>query len=384
MTKTKEKSQKITSVAVEEESEKKNWVDAFFTKKLFYLQNVPVRTENIPFFLIHLSPLLLFYVDFQWSYVFMAIGLYFLRMFFITGFYHRYFSHRGYRVPSRITQFIMAFCGCTAGQQGPLWWASHHRHHHRHSDTERDLHSPTLKGFWYSHVLWIIDNRNHPEFRDRRAKYPKDLVIFPELLFLERYWLFCPIFLGVIVYLFLGWGGVVWYLISTVVCYHGTFTINSLSHIYGKRRFDTSDTSTNNLLLAFVTLGEGWHNNHHAYAGGAKAGFFWYEIDITYYMLWLLSKLGLITDLGAPPKGVLEWGKTSDKLRSEAFEKLKIKTKILKSLNSEELTVLLKKIAHKIDHANLRTLDLPDLKKLIKEFREGLSTQEINMLPSIR
>ncbi len=340
----------------------------FLYAKLFKLKGVPVRIENLPFFLAHLAPLGLFFVEFHWGLVYMAIILYFTRMFAITGFYHRYFSHRGYKVPSRIVQFLMAAWGATSAQQGALWWSSHHRHHHRHSDTEHDLHSPTLQGFIYSHVLWIINNRELETFKDREKMYPKDFAIYPELLWLERFNLLMPVLLGVAVFLIYSWAGVIWFLISTMFLWHGTFTINSLSHMFGRRRFDTTDTSRNNIALAMLTLGEGWHNNHHAYAGGAKAGFYWYEIDITYYGLLLMSKLGLIRDLGAPPKRILTKGRVNDQLRRQARHFLP--ARIIKKLDVEDIKIVVERISQNVDQKVLRHLGLNELKAMIERFKE--------------
>lgn len=359
-----------------------NFLYRFIHLKLFRLQGVPIRVENLPFFLAHLAPIGLFFVEFHWGLVYLAIALYFARMFAITGFYHRYFSHRGYKVPSRIVQFLMAAWGATSAQQGALWWASHHRYHHRHSDTEHDLHSPTLQGFIYSHVLWIMNNREHESFRDRGSIYPKDFAKYPELIWLERYNLLMPVLLGVGCFLLYSWAGVVWFLISTMFLWHGTFTINSLSHMFGRRRFDTTDTSRNNIVLALITLGEGWHNNHHAYAGGAKAGFYWYEIDITYYGLLLMSKLGLIRDLGAPPKTVLAKGVDNDLLRRRARRLLPLR--LVHRLNVDELKILLERVVHEVDRKVLRGIGFEELQAMIERFKEEYAASAPASSPSLQ
>jgi len=208
----------------------------------------------------------------------------------------------------RFMQFLMAFGGATAAQKGPLWWAAHHRHHHKYSDTPEDIHSP-LKGFWWSHVGWIMCNKyNATDFAAI-----KDFAKYPELRFLNKYHLLPPIALGVAVFLVGGWSAlVVGFFLSTVLTYHGTFFINSLTHLFGRRRYVTTDTSRNSLILALVTLGEGWHNNHHYYQSTANQGFFWWEIDISYYVLRLLSLFGLTHDLRTPPKHVLESNRLRD------------------------------------------------------------------------
>lgn len=244
-----------------------------------------------------------------------AVGAYVIRMFAITGFYHRYFSHRTFQT-SRLAQFAFAILGNSAVQRGPLWWAAHHRHHHRHSDEEDDTHSPRQHGFLWSHVLWLTTRKNYPT----RHEYVRDLARYPELRFLDRFDDLVPVLLAFFMYGLgagleayfpglgtNGWQMLVWgFFISTVVLFHGTCTINSLSHCFGKRRFTTTDDSRNNFWLALVTLGEGWHNNHHYFPGAARQGFYWWEIDLTYYGLKMLSWLGIIWKLHPVPRRVYE------------------------------------------------------------------------------
>lgn len=268
-----------------------------------------------PFLLMHLVCLAPIWVGWSWFAVGLCVALYVVRMFAITGVYHRYFSHRSYKT-SRTMQFLLALLGATATQRGPLWWAAHHRHHHRYSDMPEDTHSPIQAGFWYSHVGWIMTRKNFPTEKDR----VKDLMRFPELRFLDRFDTVVPIAFAAAIFGLgkgletwapslgvTGWQLLVWgFFISTVALFHGTFTINSLSHVYGSRAFDTTDTSRNNFLLALITLGEGWHNNHHYHQGSVRQGFHWWQIDITYYILWTMSKLGLVWDLNAVPERVYD------------------------------------------------------------------------------
>jgi len=232
----------------------------------------------------------------------MAVAFYFVRMFAITGVYHRYFAHRAYKT-SRIFQFLLALLGTSATQKGPLWWAAAHRVHHKYSDTPRDVHSPKLRGFWYSHVGWWL-GRDHEE---TEWKQIKDFDSYPELVFLEKGHL-----IGVFACMGLatwlrGLDGFLWgYVVSTCFLLHGTFTINSLAHVYGSRRYETTDTSRNNFWLALITMGEGWHNNHHHHMNSANQGFFWWEIDVTYYILKGLEKIGLIWDVKKAPQHILE------------------------------------------------------------------------------
>jgi stearoyl-CoA desaturase (delta-9 desaturase) len=234
-------------------------------------------------------------------------------MFAITGWYHRYFSHRSFRA-GRSVQFLFAFLGCAAAQKGPLWWASHHREHHMYSDTPRDPHSPLHQGFWRSHVLWFLDPSSHAVKENRI----RDFLAFPELRWLERYhWTAIVASIGALFALghvlnlakpSLGTGGlqmVAWgFFVSTVLVYHGTFCVNSLGHMVGRQRYQTGDQSRNSALIAFLTLGEGWHNNHHRYPLSARQGFFWWEFDPTWYGLRILSWIGLIRDLKPVPERV--------------------------------------------------------------------------------
>jgi len=256
--------------------------------------------KSIPFGLLHLTPIALIWTGISWRDVALCAGLYFVRMFFITAGYHRYFSHRSYKT-SRVMQFLIAFGGGTAIQKGALWWASHHRHHHLHSDEQTDVHSPK-RGFWWSHVGWILC----PKYHVTRWDLIKDLAKYPELRWLNTWHWIPPIIAGTSVLLLSGWSGLVGgFLLSTLLLYHGTFVINSLSHVWGGRRYATADTSRNNFWLALITLGEGWHNNHHHYQRATNQGFFWWEIDVSYYVLKLMSWVGLVRDLHTPPERVL-------------------------------------------------------------------------------
>lgn len=266
---------------------------------------------SLPFLLVNLSPLLIVFTGVSLKSVVLLLVTFFGRMFFITAGYHRYFSHRSYKM-ARVPQFIMAFGGTTCAQKGPLWWAAHHRDHHRYSDTDKDIHSPQ-KGFWWSHVGWILCNK-HTETKYDRIK---DFARFPELRFLNRFDWIGPWALGIACYLIDGWRGlVVGFFTSTVLLWHSTFFINSLAHVFGRRRYATEDTSRNSALLAVLTMGEGWHNNHHYYPASARQGFFWWEWDPTFYILKGLSYVGIVKDLKSPP----EWVKRSSRVRDGSFD----------------------------------------------------------------
>jgi stearoyl-CoA desaturase (delta-9 desaturase) len=254
-----------------------------------------------PFAIMHLLAFGIFFVPFKWSYAITCVALVFGRMFWVTAGYHRYFSHRSFKT-SRVFQFVIAFMAMTSAQKGVLWWAAHHRHHHRFSDQEEDLHSPTLFGFFWSHIGWIVSDR----YNDTRTNYIADFAKFPELRWLNKYHWVPPATLGVSLYLVGGLPLFLWgFVLSTVLLWHDTFTINSLSHLFGTVRYRTTDTSKNNWFLALLTLGEGWHNNHHHFMAAARQGFFWWEIDITYYTLKALSLVGLVWELRQVPAHLL-------------------------------------------------------------------------------
>ncbi|CAM2065870.1 Acyl-CoA desaturase [Sulfidibacter corallicola] len=268
----------------------------------------------LPFIAVHLTCLAVIWVGWSPFAVAFAAILYVARMFAVTAFYHRYFSHRTFKT-SRPLQFLFALAGCTAVQRGPLWWAAHHREHHRHADTPSDIHSPHHRGFLWSHMLWFTCDAY---FRTEYQRV-KDLARYPELRFLNRFDLLIPVLFAAGI-LLLGMGLEAWapslgtngpqllvwgFFVSTVVLFHATFTINSLAHVFGRRRFDTPDQSRNNWFLALITLGEGWHNNHHRFPVSVRQGFRWWEVDMTYYLLKLMAALGLIWDLRPVPARIL-------------------------------------------------------------------------------
>jgi stearoyl-CoA desaturase (Delta-9 desaturase) len=263
--------------------------------------------KSMPFILFHLTPIALLWVDISIGDVAWCFALYYVRMFFITAGFHRYFAHRTFKM-GRFAQFFMAFGGCLAAQKGPLWWASHHRMHHKYSDTDLDVHSPK-KGFFWSHVGWILSAKYDEPLYERIGDFAK----FPELRWLDRYYLVPPLVLGAALWYFAGTGAfVMGGCVSTVLLYHGTFFINSLAHVFGSRRYATDDTSRNSLLLALITCGEGWHNNHHHFQASARQGFRWWEIDVSYYVLKLFEVFGVVKGIKEPPAKALNRGLISD------------------------------------------------------------------------
>jgi len=259
------------------------------------------------FVLSHLAVLGAFWSGVTWESVVLCFVLLVVRVWGITAGYHRYFSHRTYKT-SRAFQFFLALLAQSSSQKGVLWWAAHHRVHHKLSDQPGDVHSPVQNGFIYSHVGWIFDDTE-----ETRWDKIRDFAKYPELRWLNRWHWVPPAALGVACFLAGGWSAlVVGFFLSTVLCWHGTYTINSLTHLFGRRRYVTTDTSRNSLVLALVTFGEGWHNNHHYYQSTANQGFFWWEIDISYYVLRLLSLFGLVRDLRTPPAHVLAANRIRD------------------------------------------------------------------------
>jgi len=255
----------------------------------------------IPFVLVHLGCVAVLWTGVTWPAIALGVGLYWLRMFGVTAGYHRYFSHRSFTT-SRLFQFVLAWLAQSSAQRGVLWWAAKHRHHHVHSDTAEDVHSPLRTGFAYSHVGWIFARR-HDGFDPGAIP---DFARYPELRLLQRFELVPAVALALLCLLLAGWPGlVVGFLWSTVLVYHATFCINSLAHVRGSRRYVTGDTSRNNLVLAIVTMGEGWHNNHHAYPSSTRQGFRWWEVDATYYLLKLLATFGIVRGVDGPPERVL-------------------------------------------------------------------------------
>ena len=258
--------------------------------------------RSVPFFLVHLVAAWVLFRPFQWSGVAVCFGSYFVRMVAITAGYHRYFSHRTFKM-GRIAQFLVGLLGTASAQKGPLWWAANHRHHHKFSDLEGDVHSPILSGFFWSHVGWVLSD----QFDEIRWKEIPDLAKFPELRWLDRLQSVVPWVYAGLFYSLGGLDALLWgFFVSTVLLWHGTFFINSLAHVWGQRRYRTGDGSRNNFWLALLTCGEGWHNNHHAYVSTARQGFYWWEIDVSYYLIWMASKLGIVSGVRQPPLALLE------------------------------------------------------------------------------
>jgi stearoyl-CoA desaturase (Delta-9 desaturase) len=321
----------------------------------------------LPFVLIHLACIAAIWSGITWQAIALCVALYWLRIFAIGAGYHRYFSHRSYST-GRVFQFVLGFLAQSSAQKSILWWAAKHRHHHLHSDTERDVHSPRHKGFLYSHVGWIFA-RQHDTVDPMKVA---DFARYPELMLLHKYELVPPVALGGLCLLLGGWSGlVVGFVWSTLLLYHATFCINSLAHVRGSRRYLTGDDSRNNWLLALLTWGEGWHNNHHAYQSSARQGFRWWEIDPTFYILRALSWIGIVWDLKTPPEQVMRnEHRLGSRVVNRAAEQLaahfnseRIALAIASALNGTRLAALQLALVHAHNRAVevLATAHLPQV-----------------------
>jgi stearoyl-CoA desaturase (Delta-9 desaturase) len=275
-------------------------------------ERITVR-DTFPLLMMHLACLGVFAVGWSKAAVVACLVTYLVRVFALTAGFHRYFSHKAFKT-SRVFQFVLAFLGASAAQLGPLWWASHHRWHHLTADTDKDIHSPVYRGFFWAHLGWLLCRRYARTELDRVQDFAK----FPELRWLDRHTYAAPVALALMLFGLGAWMGkafpssgtsawqmVIWgFFISTVLVYHATFSINSFMHMFGTRRYNTPDHSRNNVLLALLTMGEGWHNNHHRYSISARQGFFWWELDLSYGVLKTLSWLHIVWDLRPPPAEV--------------------------------------------------------------------------------
>ena len=329
-----------------------------------------VYPSAIPFVLVHLACFGAIWSGVTWQAVILCVVLYWLRIFAIGAGYHRFFSHRAYAT-SRAFQFLLAVLAQSSAQKSVLWWAAKHRHHHLHSDTELDFHSPRHAGFLYSHLGWIF-SRRHDAFDETKVA---DLMRYPELRWLHRFELVPAIVLAGLCFLIAGWPGLfVGFFWSTVLVYHATFCINSLAHVKGSARYVTGDDSRNNWLLAVFTMGEGWHNNHHAFQSSVRQGFRWWEIDPTYYILKALSWTGLVWGLRMPPAqvvrnehglGVTVINRAAEQLAAH-FNSERIAQSIAAALHGPELNALRERLARAQDRTSemLATLHLPHMPPL--------------------
>ena len=220
----------------------------------------------------------------------------------ITLGYHRYFTHRSFKSP-RWLSYIFAVMGTMALQGSLIEWIAHHRMHHAGSDTNRDPHN-ARRGFWYSHLMWMFVVM--PEFDDQRnmRRYTRDIIADPFLFWLCKPWVMIgmQVLIGIICWRLGGIEAMMWGVwVRIVALYHATWAVNSAAHIWGYRNYDVGDLATNNWFVALITMGEGWHNNHHAFSESARHGQKWWELDVTWLLIRTLKALGLATEIKLAP-----------------------------------------------------------------------------------
>jgi stearoyl-CoA desaturase (delta-9 desaturase) len=264
----------------------------------------PIRALTLTiFWVVQASALLLFAVPFTWGFVALWAVSHFLRAIGLTLAFHRYFAHRAFQM-SRPARAFWALVGTAAMQKGPLWWAGNHIDHHKYADREGDPHSPKVSGFYYAHVGWFLDDTKY-ERLSLANPVMRDFGHVPELAFLDRYFWLPPLALAAGLYAYGGLPWLVWgFCLPTTTLAHATFAINTVNHLWGSRRFDTLDESRNNPITALFAVGEGWHNNHHRYQRAARNGFYWWEVDVTWYVIRLMQALGIAWDVQPVPARV--------------------------------------------------------------------------------
>ncbi|MGD1849177.1 MAG: acyl-CoA desaturase [Cyanophyceae cyanobacterium] len=251
----------------------------------------------VPTLLLHVGALFaLLPSNFSWSAVGVAVTLHCITIGLgISLGFHRLASHRSLKVPKWLEYFFI-LCGTLAGQGAVLGWVGYHRLHHMHTDKDLDPHDST-KGFWWSHISWLMHEVPH---RENRPKYTRDVNNDRFYRFCHDYYIHLQVALGVLLYFMGGMPWVVWGIfVRLFVGFHATCLVNSACHMVGYRSHDTDDYSTNCWWVALLTFGEGWHNNHHAIEYSARYGWDWWEIDMVWYVIWVLQKVGLATNVKA-------------------------------------------------------------------------------------
>lgn len=257
------------------------------------------------FWIVQASALLVFAVGFTWPLVGLWAASHFVRAIGLTLAFHRHFAHRAFEM-HRAARFCWTWTGTAAMQKGPLWWAGHHVNHHRFADRAGDPHSPLVSGFYYAHVGWFLDDARHDRLESSNPVM-RDFSTAPEIVWLDRYFFVPPLLLALAMFLIGGMPWLVWgFCLPTVTLSHATFAINTVNHMFGSRRFETIDDSRNNPLTALFAVGEGWHNNHHRYQRAARNGFYWWELDPTWYVIKAMSLLGLAWGLQPVPARIYD------------------------------------------------------------------------------
>jgi stearoyl-CoA desaturase (delta-9 desaturase) len=258
------------------------------------------RVNVVIFWTVQASALLVVFAPWTVPLATLAIASHFLRMLGITLGFHRMLAHRAFRT-GRATRFLWSLVGTAAMQKGPLWWAGNHVYHHRFADRAGDPHSPRRVGFYRAHVGWFLDDVRYDEV-DPQNPVVREFSAYPEMRWLDRFYGLPPAALALGLFLAGGWPWLVWgFCVPTVTLAHATFAINTVNHLWGSRRFATPDESRNNAWTALVTLGEGWHNNHHRFPRAARNGIYWWELDPTWWAIRLLAALGLAWDVKPVP-----------------------------------------------------------------------------------
>jgi stearoyl-CoA desaturase (delta-9 desaturase) len=259
----------------------------------------------VVFWTVQASVLLVFLVPFSWGLVAVWAASHFLRAVGITLAFHRYYAHRSFQM-SRPARFVWTLIATAAMQKGPLWWAGHHVNHHRFADRDGDPHSPMVSGVYYAHIGWFLNDAKHDRLEPSNPVI-RDFSGAPEIAWLDHYYFAPPLALAALMYLAGGMPWLVWgFCVPTVTLAHATFAINTVNHMFGSRRFDTIDESRNNVLTALFAAGEGWHNNHHRYQRAARNGFYWWELDLTWYVIRLMGFVGAAWDIQPVPERIYE------------------------------------------------------------------------------
>ncbi|MDX2242263.1 MAG: fatty acid desaturase [Leptolyngbyaceae cyanobacterium bins.302] len=273
-------------------------------------QPLVISWRNVAFFSTIHGLALLAPWFFSWSALGVAIALYWLfgSLGICLG-YHRLLTHRSLQVP-KLLEYTFALLGALAIQGGPIFWVAGHRLHHAFTeDIDKDPYS-ARRGFWWSHILWIMYPRAEFFAAETYCKYAPDLARDRFYIWLDRYFLFLQLPLGVLLYVLGGWSFVVYgVFVRVVFLWHTTWLINSATHLFGDRTFETDDGSRNLWWAALLTFGEGWHNNHHAHPNVAKAGWKWWQVDVTWWVIQSLKTVGLAQKVVMPPlnAGLNQW-----------------------------------------------------------------------------
>lgn len=261
------------------------------------------KANLVLFWSIHSTVLLAFVYPPDAALLALAFLSHYGRMIGITLCFHRHMAHRAFQF-SRPVRFLFAWLGTTALQKGPIWWAGNHVYHHKYADREGDPHSPLVSGFYSAHMGWFTNDIRWDTLEPDNPVV-REFSRYPEMRWLDRYYAVPPALLALGLFLAGGWPFLVYgFCVPTFTLAHSTFAINSINHLFGSRRFETPDNSRNNFWTTLLTLGEGWHNNHHRFQRAARNGFYWWELDPTYWVVKALGAMGLATDIVPVPARV--------------------------------------------------------------------------------